>query len=176
MAEEKKDTKENNELKEKPMSFMTLVVLTGLVGGILFSGLAYLAYVINLTNIPPRVILEPWALGEWKKGWLGTVISIILFGGISILVALIYYALLRRFKSMWVGIAYGLVLFLLVFFVLHPLFPGIKPFNKLDANTIVTSLCFYALYGLFVGYTISYEEYSGQQEERNGDREEVPST
>ena len=38
MAEEKKETREKNELKEKPMSFMTLVVLTGLVGGILFSG------------------------------------------------------------------------------------------------------------------------------------------
>lgn len=176
MAEEKKDTREKSELKEKPMSFMTLVILTGLVGGILFSGLAYLAYVINLTNIPPRVILEPWALGGWKKGWLGTVISIIFFGGVSILASLIYYALLRRFKSMWVGIAYGLGLFLLVFLVLHPLFPGIKPFNQIDFNTIITSACFYALYGLFVGYTISYEQYSGQREEERGGREEVPST
>lgn len=176
MAKEKNETKEKSELKEEPMSFMTLVILTGLVGGILFSGMAYLAYTFNMTNISPRVILEPWALGEWKKGWLGTVISMILYGGISILAAIIYYALLRRFKSMWTGIAYGLVLFLLVFFVLHPLFPGIKPFNKIDFNTIVTSICIYSLYGLFIGYTISYEEFSGQQEERGGAGEEVPST
>lgn len=175
MAEEKKETREKNELKEQPMSFMTLVVLTGLVAGILFSGMAYFAYLFNLTSIPTRVILEPWALGDWKKGWLGTIISIILFGGLSIIAAIIYYAMLRRFKSMWVGIAYGLALFLLVFLVLHPLFPGIDPLNKLALNTIVTSVCFYALYGLFIGYTISYEEHTGQQE-TNSDKEEVPST
>jgi uncharacterized membrane protein YagU involved in acid resistance len=175
MAEEKKDTREKSELKEQPMSFMTLVVLTGLVAGIVFSGLAYFAYLFNFTTIPPRVILEPWALGDWKKGWLGTVISIILYGGLSIIAAIIYYALFRRFKSMWAGIAYGLALFLLIFLVLHPLFPGIDPFNKLTLNTIVTSVCFYALYGLFIGYTISYEEHTGQ-EDAKGDKEEVLST
>ena len=59
------------------MSFMTLVVLTGLVGGIVISSIAYFAYIFNLTAIPARVILEPWALGDWKKELLGTVISII---------------------------------------------------------------------------------------------------
>nr|WP_295975550.1 YqhR family membrane protein [uncultured Bacillus sp.] len=169
------DQNQKEELKEKPMSFMTLVILTGIVAGMFFSGMAYFAYILNFTKIPPRVILEPWALGDWKGSWLGTVISILLYGGISIIAALIYYAFLRKINSMWAGIGYGLALFLLVFFVLHPLFPGIEPFNQLELNTIVTSVCFYALYGLFVGYTISYEEYAEQQED-NGDNEEVPST
>ncbi|WP_428909088.1 YqhR family membrane protein [Niallia sp. Krafla_26] len=152
------DIARKEKLKEKPMSFLTLVVITGFTGGILLSGLAYLAYVFDFTTISPRVILEPWTVGDWKKSWLGTVISILLIGAISILVALIYYGLLRKFKSMWVGIAYGLLLFLLVFFVLNPIFPGIPPFNDLNVNTLVTSICLYVLYGLFVGYTISYEE------------------
>lgn len=152
------DQRKGEKLKEQPMSFVTLVILTGFIWGVILSGLAYLAYVFDFTTISPRVILDPWALGDWKKGWLGTVISIVLLGAISIIAALIYYGLLRKFKSMWVGIAYGLVLFLLVFFVLNPIFPGIPPFNKLNVNTLVTSICFYVLYGLFVGYTISYEE------------------
>lgn len=155
MAEDKQ---QNDKLKENPMSFMTLVILTGLIVGIVLSGLAYLAYIFNLTSIPPRVILEPWALGDWKKGWLGTVISIIMIGMFSIVAAVIYYATLRKINSMWVGIAYGIVLFLLVFFVLNPIFPGIKPFKEMDLDTLVTSICFYVIYGLFVGYTISYEE------------------
>ena len=64
-------------LKEKPMSFLTLVIITGLTGGILLSSVAYLAYVFDFTTISPRIILEPWTVGEWKKSWLGTVIAIL---------------------------------------------------------------------------------------------------
>ncbi|MBP2240840.1 high-affinity Fe2+/Pb2+ permease [Cytobacillus eiseniae] len=144
--------------REKPMSFITMVILTGLFGGIFWSGLAYFAYVFNLTEIRPTVILEPWTIGDWKVGWLGTVVSIVLIGVISIVVALIYYVALRKFPSIFVGIGYGIVLFLLVFFVLNPIFPGISPFNELERNTIITSVCFYILYGVFIGYSISYEE------------------
>jgi hypothetical protein len=171
MAEDKQ---QNRELKEKPMSFMTLVILTGLIVGIVLSGIAYLAYIFNFTSISPRVILDPWALGDWKKGWLGTVIAIIMMGAFSIVAAIIYYATLRKVNSMWVGIAYGIVLFFLVFFVLNPIFPGIKPFRDLDLDTLITSICLYVIYGLFVGYTISYEE--NEIHNRHSNEEEPQST
>lgn len=142
----------------KTMSFMTLVILTGFIGGIFWSGLGFLAYLINLTDVHPNAILEPWTIGNWKEGWIGTIISIILIGLVSILAALIYYALLRKFLSILVGIVYGVILFLLVFGILNPLFPGISPLQELSQNTIITSICLYILFGLFVGYTISYEE------------------
>ena len=174
--ENEKQTK--HELKEKPMSFMTLVILTGFIGGLVLGALAYLAYIFDFTAISPKVILEPWAIGDWKNGWLGTVISIILIGGISILVALIYYALLRKFNNIWAGIVYGLVLFLLVFFILNPIFPGIPPFHKLKVNTLVTTLCLYVLYGLFIGYSISYEEaeIQSKKEKQRKDEAESPAT
>lgn len=168
MAEEKQ---QKEELKEKPMSFITLVVLTGLIGGIAFSSLSYLAYIFNFTTIPPRVILEPWALGNWKKEWLGTVISILLIGALSIVAAIIYYATLRKINNMWMGIIYGLILFLLVFIVLNPLFPGIEPFKKTDLNTLVTTICLYIVYGLFVGYTICYEENENPNQFNNENKE-----
>lgn len=163
MAEEKK--LEQNQ-REKPMSFITLVIVTGLIGGIFWSGLGYLAYVFNLTSIRPNVILEPWTIGDWKEGWLGTVISIVMIGGISVVPALIYYAFLRKFPSIWVGAGFGIVLFLIVFFVLNPIFPGINSFKELERNTIITSICFYILYGVFVGYSISYEETEIKYKER----------
>ncbi len=159
MAEEKQ---QKEELKEEPMSFIMLVVLTGLIGGIALSSLGYLAYVFNFTSIPPRVILEPWTLGSWRKEWIGTVISILLIGALSIVVALVYYATLRKINNMWMGIIYGLILFLIVFIVLNPLFPGIKSFKETDLNTFVTTICLYIIYGLFVGYTICYEENENQ--------------
>ncbi|RSK53394.1 YqhR family membrane protein [Bacillus canaveralius] len=156
MSEQQGPLEQNQQ--EKPMSFIAMVILTGFFGGILWSGLAYIAYLFNFTNIRPNIILEPWALGDWKGQWLGTIISIIMIGIISIAAALLYYAVLRRFRSMWVGIGYGIVLFGLVFFILNPIFPGIRPFAELNRNTIITSICFYVLYGVFVGYSISYEE------------------
>jgi hypothetical protein len=156
MKEEHAKLEQNQ--REKPMSFMAMVIITGFVGGVLWSGLAYLAYVFNLTEIHPRVILEPWAIGGWKKTWLGTVISLVFIGIVSIGAAIIYYALLRKIKSIFAGAAYGIALFLLVFFVLNPIFPGISPLRDLDKNTIIASVCFYILYGIFVGFSISYEE------------------
>jgi Conserved membrane protein YqhR len=141
----------------EPMSILTLVFWTGLFGGILWSTIGYLAYILNFTEIHPNIILEPWALGEWKKEWLGTVISIILIGVISVGVAFIYYAAMRKLKGIWPGLVYGIVLFLLVFLVLNPLFPGIAPFFALRRDTMITSICLYAVYGIFIGYSISYE-------------------
>lgn len=168
---------ENEQMKqdhqqEKPMSFIMMVIVTGLIGGIFWSGLSYLAYVFNFTEIRPNVILEPWTIGDWKNQWLGTVISIFLIGILSIGIALVYYAILRKFKSMLVGIGYGIGLFLLVFFVLNPIFPSIRPFGELERNTIITSICFYVLYGVFIGYSISYED----SENRNQDHKNSEAT
>lgn len=171
MAEEQAKLEQNQ--KEKPMSLITMTVITGLVGGILWSGIGYLTYLFHFTEIRPNAVLEPWALGDWKNGWLGTVISILFLGLISIVVALIYYAVLKKFKHMYAGMAYGIILFLLVFLVLHPIFPSIEPIGELKRNTIITSICLYILYGTFIGYSISYE-YEEQQyrEKREG---EVPT-
>lgn len=164
VAKEEKQLEQNQ--RERPMSLITMVILTGLIGGIFWSALGYLAYVLNFTEIHPNVILEPWAIGDWKEGGLGTVISIGLIGVFSIVAALIYYVALRRFPSIFVGIGYGIVLFLLVFLVLNPIFPGINPISELSRDTIITSVCFYILYGVFVGYSISYEESEIQYKEK----------
>lgn len=156
IMEENKQQLEQNK-HEKPMSFISIVVVTGLIGGILWSSIALLAYFLNFTDVRPNLILEPWALGNWKNGWIGTVFSILVIGLLSIGAALVYYALLRRFNNIWVGMAYGLVLFFLVFYVLNPIFPGIESFWKLSKNTLITTACIYLLYGIFVGYSISFE-------------------
>ena len=115
---------------EEPMSFMSMVILTGFVGGILWSLIALLAYYFNLTDVRPNVILEPWALGDWKKGWIGTVFSIVAIGIFSIGAALLYYALLRKIKGLWVGMVYGVVLFFLVFYLLNPISQESNPFGN----------------------------------------------
>lgn len=176
-SEVMKMTGENEKLEqnhqEKPMSQFAMALLTGFVGGILWSGLGYFASVFNFTEVRPNVLLEPWALGDWKERWLGTVISIILIGVLGMVAALIYYSALRKFKNIFISILYGIVLFFLVFFILNPIFPGIEPLNELRRDTIITSVCLYILFGTFVGYSISYEEE--EQKLRAKRENEVPS-
>lgn len=82
--------------REEPMSFMTKVIITGFIGGVFWSLIGYIAYIFSFTEISPNVVLQPWALGEWKKGWLGYIISFILLGLFGIGAALIYMAVLKN--------------------------------------------------------------------------------
>ncbi|MGC4376520.1 YqhR family membrane protein [Fictibacillus sp. Mic-4] len=138
-------------------SFMSRVISVGFFGGLIWSLLAFLAYYLNFTKVGPALILAPWALGKWKNEWLGHLIGVVILALLSILVAIGYRFLLSKVKSMWAGILYGTVLWFIVFYVLHPIFPGLEPMNKIGKNTVVTTLCLFILYGLFIGMTISFE-------------------
>ena len=141
----------------KPMSSTALVFWTGLFGGIFWGTIGYICSIFGLTEIRPNAILEPGALGDWKNEWLGTLISIVFMGVFSIVAAFVYYGVLKKWNGVWVGLIFGLVIFFLIFFILNPLFPSIKPLFDLSRDTIITSVCLYLMYGLFIGYSISYE-------------------
>jgi Conserved membrane protein YqhR len=155
MSENKKQFEQNK--RERPMSLLMKVMITGFVGGVFWSLLGYLAYFFHFTEISPNMILTPWGVGDWKYGKLGNYIAIFLIGLLSILVALIYYAVLKQIKGMWGGILYGVVLWLIVFYGVNPLLPNLESVSHLERNTIITTLCLYILYGVFIGYSISFE-------------------
>lgn len=165
MADKEKQNEPKNEdnpkleqnKKEEPMSVIGKAITTGFIGGVFWSLLAYLAYILNFTEVSPNLILQPFALGDWKDGTLGQFISIVIIGLISIGAALVYYAVLKKFKSMWIGIVFGGALWALVFFILNPIFPNMDTVFELPRGTIVTTLCLYILYGTFVGYSISFD-------------------
>ena len=149
---------QNSHEKERPMSFISLVIWTGMFGGIFWTFIGYIGYIFNFTELRPNFILEPWAIGSWKYGWLGTVISFIAIGFFSTGAAFAYYLILRKFKTIYIGMGYGIALFVCVFVILNPLFPSMAPFLELKRDTIISSVCLYVLYGVFVGTSISYEE------------------
>lgn len=142
------------------MPLIQLTMLTGFVAGILGTLFGYLAHYFNFTSISPSVILTPLN-ASWKAGWAGSAITLALYGLISILAALLYYALFRKITSLYCGVAYGLGIFILLFILAPIVTPGVTSILTKDLNTIITELCFFILYGTFIGYSISYE-YSEQ--------------
>jgi hypothetical protein len=148
----------------KPMSFTAHVFWTGLFGGLFWGTIGFFASYFNFTDIQPNVILEPWALGKWKNEWLGTVISLLFLGILSVGAAFVYSIALKKFNGIWLGLGYGIVLFLLVYVVLNPIFISMKPLLDLSRNTFITTFCLYLVYGLFIGYSINYEYEINQME------------
>lgn len=143
--------------REQPMSLLMKAAITGFVGGIFWSLVGYLAYFFHFTELSPNMLLLPWNVGDWKYGKTGNYVAIFLIGLLSILVALLYYVTLRRMKSMWAGIGYGVALWGVVFYVINPLLPELRSVAELEPNTVITTICLYMLYGLFIGYSISFE-------------------
>ncbi|WP_062048174.1 YqhR family membrane protein [Bacillus sp. JCM 19034] len=142
---------------DQQMSYAAKVALIGFFGGLIWSLVGYFAFYFKFIRVGPALALMPFVLGDWKDTYIGQLVGIGVISVISIGVAYLYKLLLQKVNSMWAGVAYGLVLWGIVFFLLNPIFPGLKSVPNLDLNTIITSVCLYVLYGTFIGYSISFQ-------------------
>mgnify|MGYP001382662567 CR=1 FL=1 len=134
-------------------------IMTGFIGGVFWSAIWVVIHYLNFTELSPNYfILRSWLKTDWTSGWIGQIISIIVIGVLSIIPAYIYFLLFKKINHLWIGIVFGIALWGL-FMVLLQLFPSIKNFNQLEFDTIITMLCLSVLYGIFVGYSISYDYY-----------------
>lgn len=142
----------------KPINVFTKTLLAGATGGILWSILSVILYYFNFTEVAPKsFLLRPWFITAWADQWQGHLLSIILSGILSLIPAIIYYLLFRKFNTMWIGAAYGIGLWIVLFYMLQPLFPRTVPVTELSQETVVTTLCLFILYGVFIGYSISFD-------------------
>ncbi len=143
--------------QEEQMSFTAKVALIGLFGGIIWSLVGYFVFYFNFIRVGPALALMPFVVGDWKDTYIGQLVGVAVIAVLSIGLAFLYKLVLQKIHKLWAGVGFGLVLWLIVFYVLNPLFPGLKSVQNLDMNTIITSICLYVLYGTFIGYSISYE-------------------
>ncbi|MFB4210916.1 YqhR family membrane protein [Shouchella sp. JSM 1781072] len=141
----------------KQMGFPMKVVLIGFFGGLIWSFVGYACYYFHLTEVGPSFVLLPWALGDWKIGHTGQVVGMAVIAVLSIGIAFLYKVLLQKVNSMWPGVGFGVVLWVILFYILNPFIVDLDPVQSYSLNTIVTTLCLFIIYGLFIGYSISYE-------------------
>lgn len=165
MVKKEKQLEQNK--REEPLSLLTRAAITGFTGGVIASIAGLVMYYFNFTEVSPKsFVLRSWIHASWIDGWLGNLITILIIGLVSMLIAFIYYISMRKLYSMWIGVIFGLILWGVVFFVLQPLFPNIPAFVDLDANTLVSSACLFVLYGTFIGYSIAYDYHDSKVKEK----------
>lgn len=141
---------------------------TGFWGGIIWSAAAVVMYYFNFAEVAPKTFfVKSWTAAKWGSGWLGDVISVLIAGVLSILIAFIYYGLLKKVNSMWMGAVYGIVLWGIIFYILQPVFPSVPQLLDFNKNTIISTICLFILYGIFIGFSISFDYRSAQIKEKN---------
>lgn len=154
---EDKQTKQSGQ-QVVSVNLFSKMMLTGFIGGLFWSGLGVFMYYFGFSEVAPKTyLLRSWLTAEWTNGWLGDVISILLTGIISLVAAIIYYGIFKKVNSMWMGVIYGVLLWGIIFYLLQPIFSNVPRLVAMDVNTIISTACLFTLYGLFIGYSISFD-------------------
>lgn len=166
MSEQNQQLEQNKQ--ETPMTILARSLLTGFIGGLLWSTFGTVLYYFNFSEVAPKsFVLSSWFHAEWIDTWLGNVVTIFLIGLLSLLTALIYFGLFKKINSIWVGVAYGFLLWVLIYYIMNPIFSTVPKVADLNMNTIVTTICVFILYGTFIGYSISYDYHDFHRADDN---------
>lgn len=145
---------------------ITNMLTVGFFGGVIASFLGLVAHYFNFMDFSPKFILTSWSKQAWMKAWQGSLMTMILFGIISIVVAFLYYLLLKKMQSMVTYMMFGFVCWLIFLFAFKPMFRDLPPLSKMSSDSIITSICIFVLYGVFIGYSISFDYHEYLREEK----------
>lgn len=149
--------------KETNSKNITRTLLTGFVGGFFWGMISLIMYFFNFIEVTPKMyVVKSWIKSDWTNGWIGDLFAIILIGMLSMSISLLYHLLFRKINSIWIGFMYGLVLWMVVFIIVQPLFPNITQLADLKRDTLISTICLFSLYGTFIGYSISYAHYESE--------------
>ncbi|MGE7764559.1 YqhR family membrane protein [Peribacillus sp. NPDC096540] len=156
---------------ENEILLINNVLAIGFVGGLIASFAGIIAHYVNFMEFSPKFILTSWSNMAWIDRWLGTMMTMLVFGILSVGIALIYYGLFRKMKSTLTGVFFGAVCWVMLIFVLKPMFSDLPTFSKMSSNSILTSICISILYGLFIGYSISYDHQEYIRQKRGAENQ-----
>lgn len=136
-------------------------IVIGFCGGLIWSSLLSLLYYFNMIEVNPVVLVKlivgdiPWTHTIYAHG-----LVILSMAFLSIIAAVIYYACLKSIESWLGGLLYGIFIWS-VLFILSPLIiKKFEYFGQHDISSHISIICVCLLYGLFIGYSISYDYQS----------------
>lgn len=142
---------------EKKTNRWVFAVYIGFFAGLIWGGLRIVEYYLRLTDLVPGFLVEFYFRHDFLTTKWGGVVGWVFFTIFSIAASLIYAAMLHKARGPWNGLAYGLIWWGLLYLLIGPS-TGMMPWIYDQGwNTIITDLCLFALWGLFIGYSINVE-------------------
>lgn len=129
----------------------------GLFAGVIWGLVRWLATGLNFTRVTQAYLLDPFVerklLGSfwWQfAGWLA-------FIAMSVVAALVYWLLLGRLKGPWPGLLFGAGWWGIFYALAGPLIGAVPSLRTIGWDSMTTDFCLYAVWGLFIGYSIAFE-------------------
>lgn len=146
--------KQQEQQKTNKWSFALYI---GLFGGLLWGALKMGQHYLKYTNLSPGFLIEPFFKHSYLSSLSGYLLGWGAFIAFSIVAALIYALLFAKAKGPWVGVGYGIGWWTAIYLLIGPITGMTKWIVFMDWNTIITDLCLFTVWGLFIGYSISFE-------------------
>lgn len=149
----------------RPLTFSLYI---GFYAGVLLGALKLLEFAMRYTGIVPGFLLEPFFRHAFLVTWQGLALGYASFIGLSLIAAVVYGLFMRKARGPWPGIGYGLAWWVLLYLLVGPLTGMTPAITQLDRNSFVSDLCLFAVWGLFIGYSITVEFTDERQREPGG--------
>ena len=89
--------------------------------------------------------------------------------------AIVYWLALGKLRGPWAGFVFGAAWWGLFYALLGPMIGAVPPLRTIGWDSIVTDLCLYLIWGLFIGFSIAFELHDEwQREPKNKAAEGTP--
>jgi len=128
----------------------------GFFAGLFWSCIRLVGYYCHFTNEPVSFLLKHFLTEQQLTNIVGNVLGTASFILFSMLAALIYMWLFRNLEGPWPGLWYGLGWWG-VLFGAGPFIGITKSINGSELTLVLTDLCVFIVWGLFIGYSIAFE-------------------
>lgn len=129
----------------------------GLFAGIIWGGLKIVEHYLRFTTVPVGFLAKPFYRSSFFHSTAGFWTGWAYFILFSIVASWLYAALFRKVKGHWAGIGYGIAWWVILYVLLGPPAGMMKWMYRMDWNTILTDFCLFVVWGLFIGFSISFE-------------------
>lgn len=148
-------------------SVIAFAIQIGFFAGLIWGAVKAIEAYFRFTQIPAEFMAKPFFAASFMKTnagfWMGWLIFIVF----SILAALLYALLLRKTSGHWMGLLYGAAWWTLLYVLVGPSTRMMAWLWEQDWNTIITDACLFLVWGLFIGYSISFEFTDERDREPN---------
>lgn len=138
----------------------------GFFAGLIWGAVRWLAWFFNFTEMPPAFLLEPFVARSFVRSAAGHWSGYGAYIAFSVAAAVLYALLFVRWRGPWPGILYGAGWWTVLFSLAACPFLGMpERFSDPNAASLFTEACIFVLWGVFIGYSISFEFHDERMRE-----------
>lgn len=166
-SNEKNNKNKNNDNSPAPTHPILFSMKIGFFAGLIWGLIRWLTTGLNFTKVSQAFLLDPFVPRRWLVGFYWQAGGLAMFILMSVLAALVYLFVLGRLKGHWPGVLFGAGWWGIVYAWLGPIIGAVPPLKQIGWSSIVTDFCLFLLWGVFIGYSISFELHNEAEREPN---------